>query len=302
MALAPMAGFTDAPFRQICSSFGADVVYSEMASAAALYFRGPGTTETMKLLSWDPTKESRFVVQLFGSEASHFAVAAKIISENIRPHGVDINFGCPAGKVLKQGAGADLMKNLVKSKEIVEAVCANTDLPVSVKLRLQSGEVSAARFLDNLSDLPVSAAMVHGRTLSQGFAGEADYVSVGKLREVFPGILIVNGGINTRAEAERALRESRADGLGLGRGALGRPWLFQEIKEGRDLDLGKKEILQLLFRHAQLCVKLKGEEALIEWRKQACWYVQSLPGASRLRQSLVQVSSLEQVENLIKNI
>lgn len=301
LALAPMAGFTDEPFRQICSAYGADVVYSEMASATALYYqREKEDNETLRLLRWDEKKESKYVVQLFGSNPDHFAVAAKIISEKIKPHGIDINFGCPVGKVLKQGAGADLMRNLSQARAVIDATLANTDVPVSVKIRAKSGDVDAVAFLKNISDLKVAALMIHGRTLSQGFVGEPDYAIVNRVRPHFNGVILINGGINDRETAERALAESGADGLGLGRGALARPWLFAELKEGRDIVYGQTEIISLLYRHAKLMSELKGEGALVEWRKQACWCVQGLPGASQLRSRLVQVSSLNDVTNILK--
>lgn len=301
LALAPMAGFTDEPFRQICSAYGADVVYSEMASATALYYqREKEDNETLRLLKWDEKKESKYVVQLFGSNPDHFAVATKIISEKIKPHGIDINFGCPVGKVLKQGAGADLMRNLPQARAVIEATFANTDVPVSVKIRAKSGDVDALAFLKNISDLNVAALMIHGRTLSQGFTGEPDYAIVNRVRPHFKGVILINGGINDRETAERALAESGADGLGLGRGALARPWLFAELKEGRDIVYGQTEIISLLYRHAKLMSELKGEGALVEWRKQACWCVQGLPSASRLRSRLVQVSSLSDVTNILQ--
>jgi len=302
MALAPMAGFTDIAFRQICSAYGADVVYSEMASATALYYhRGDNDNETLRLLQWDEKKEANFVVQLFGSKPEHFAVAAKIIEKTVKPQGLDINFGCPVSKVIKQGAGADLMKNLKGARAVIEAVLSNSSLPLAVKIRAKSGEVEALDFLKNIADLPIAAIMIHGRSLSQGFTGEADFSLVEKIRPYFKGAILMNGGINDLVTAKRALTLSGADGLGLARGALARPWLFQEIREDREIIYGQAEICALLYRHAHLLVSLKSEAALVEWRKQSCWYVQGLAGASNLRSRLVQVSTLKQLEDILKD-
>ena len=131
LALAPMAGFSDSPFRQVVSKYGADVVYSEMASVTALFYN---KKITLELLKFDKRKEKNYVVQLFGSNPEHFAVATKIVTEEIKPNGIDINFGCPVGKVIKQGAGSDLMTDLVKAHAVIKAVCDNTNLPVSVKI------------------------------------------------------------------------------------------------------------------------------------------------------------------------
>ena len=302
MALAPMAGFTDIAFRQICSAYGADVVYSEMASATALYYhQDDNDNDTLRLLQWDKKKESNFVVQLFGSRPEHFGVAAKIIEKKIKPQGLDINFGCPVSKVIKQGAGADLMKNLKGARAVIEAVLANSSLPLAVKIRAKSGEVEALDFVKNIADLPIAAIMIHGRSLNQGFVGEADFSLAEKVQPYFKGVILMNGGINDLAAAKRALTLSGADGLGLARGALARPWLFQEIREDREIIYGQAEICALLYRHASLLVSLKGEAALVEWRKQSCWYVQGLAGASNLRSRLVQVSTLKQLEDILKD-
>jgi nifR3 family TIM-barrel protein len=299
IALAPMAGFTDMAFRQICSSYGADVVYAEMASAAALFYADDKNDNgTMDLLKWEAKKEGKYVVQLFGSQPEHFATAARLVTEKIQPHGLDINFGCPVGKIIKQGAGADLMQNLPRARAVIEAVLANSSLPLSIKIRAASGSVSAVNFLESLADLPIAAVMIHGRSLSQGFSGEIDFSLVNKIRPFFKGVILINGGIVDLNSAQQALALSGADGLGLARGALSRPWLFQEIKENKKIIYSLEDVITLMYRHASLLVELKGEAALLEWRKQSCWYVQALPGASQLRSRLVQVSTIADLKNI----
>lgn len=308
LALAPMAGFTDSAFRQICKEYGADVVYSEMASATALYYsdyakdsasRKKIKNATLELLRFDRKKEKYYVVQLFGSNPEHFAVAAKIITQEIKPAGIDINFGCPVSKVIKQGAGSDLMKNLARARAVIEAVLNNTNLPVSIKIRAKSGEVDALSLLKSLSDLPLAAVMIHGRTVNQGFAGEPDCSLIRAARQFFSGVIIANGGITDLQSAQKILKESQADGLGLARGILGRPWLFSEIKNRKINDLSVTEILELMLAHAQLQKKIKGQGAIIELRKHLVWYVRSLPGASHLRERLVKVENLNDLKNII---
>ena len=306
LALAPLAGFTDSAFRQICVAQGAAVLYSEMASAAALYYlekgkkKGVDREATLDILKFNRRKEKNYVVQLFGSNPEHFAAAARIVTKKIRPYGIDINFGCPVPKICKQGAGAGLMKDLARSRAAIEAVLANTDLPVSIKIRTQSGEVDALAFMKNIADLPISALMIHGRSLKQGFAGPADFSLIKKIRPYFKGLILANGGINNLADAQRVLKDSGADGLGLGRGALGRPWLFQEIKKGKTLDWPLKKIFKIALDHATLEKKLKGEGAMIELRKHLVWYVQGMRGASDLRSRLVKVSSLKDIKEILK--
>jgi len=297
LALAPMAGFSDSAFRQIAASYGADVVYSEMASVTALYYN---KKPTLELLKFDKKKEKNYVVQLFGSNPEHFAAAAKIITKEIRPQGIDINFGCPVGKVLRQGAGAELMANLAGAQAVIKAVCDHTDLPVSIKIRTKSGNVGALEFLKSISNLPVAAVMIHGRTLKQGFVGEVDYHLIKEARKYFSGIILANGGVNDLASAQKMLKESKADGLGLARGALGRPWLFSEIKKNKTINLDIKDIAKIILRQAKLEEKLKGREAMIELRKHLCWYVQGISGATAYRSQLVKVNNYLDVKKIFK--
>ena len=306
LALAPMAGFTDSAFRQICKKYGADVLYSEMASATALFYsaqeaghRIKKNNVTLALLKFNRTQEKYYVVQLFGSDPEHFAVAAKLITEKIKPDGIDINFGCPVPKIVKQGAGSGLMKDLKKSRAVIEAVLANTDLPVSIKIRAKAGEVDALNFLKNISDLPVAAVMIHGRTLNQGFAGTPDWPMIKEAKKYFSGIILANGAINDLKIARLALRESRADGLGLARGILGRPWLFKEMKNDRVYDLKPAQIFKIALTHAVSEQKLKGKIGIIEMRKHLVWYVQGLSGAAKLREKLVKVNSLADVKKIL---
>jgi len=314
LVLAPLAGYTDSPFRQICKEFGADVVYSEMASATALFYAGENLKDnpTLELIKFIP-KEKPYVVQLFGNDPKHFAKAVQIITEKRRsgslipnsqfliPDGIDINFGCPVPKVAKQKAGAELFKDLKRSREVIKAVIDNTDLPVSIKIRTKAGEVDCLKFLNYVSDLNISAVMIHGRTLKQGFTGPIDTAIIKKARDYFGGVILANGGINTREDAERVLAETEADGLGIGRGALGRPWIFSQLRiKNYELRM-PDDIFKIALKHAKLMEKFKGKQGIIEMRKHLCWYVQGVPGAKRLREQLIQVNSLDEIKKIFKN-
>lgn len=298
LALAPMAGFSDSPFRQITSKYGADVVYSEMASVTALFFN---KKPTLDLLKFNRRKEKNYVVQLFGSDPEHFAVATKIVTKEIKPQGIDINFGCPVGKVIKQGAGSDLMTDLVKAHAAIKAVCDNTHLPVSVKIRTKAGNIGALDFLQSISDLPVAAVMIHGRSVKQGFVGEIDYDLIKQARQYFKGIILANGGINDLYQAKKTLELTGADGLGLARGVLGRPWMFQEIKKNKEINLNTKAISKIIFRHAKKFKKIKGEKAMVDLRKHLCWYVQGIKNASQYRSKMVAVNNYKDVKNIFKD-
>ncbi len=301
-ALAPLAGITDSPFRQLCREYGADVVYSEMASVAALSHAPAKTLELLKATK----KEAPYVVQLFGARPEQFARAARLISHNktIKADGLDINFGCPVSKVMKQGAGAALFKDLTKARQVIEAVLANTDLPVSVKVRSRVGQVTVIDFLRAIKDLPIQAVMIHGRSLAQGFSGPVDAKIIKQARRYFAGVILANGGVKDIVSAKTLWQESAADGVGIGRGALGRPWIFAELKAKsenvksttknfKDLEF----IKQVIIKHAKLVERSGGN--FQEFRKHLCWYVAGLPNAKKLREQFIKVNSLGDVRKIL---
>jgi len=306
-ALAPMAGIADSAFRQMCKGFGADVVYSEMASVTALSYN---PSKTLEMLVSDK-KEAPYVIQLFGSKPEHFAQAAKLLTDrkqllkfkikNLKlPQGIDINFGCPVKKVAKQGAGAVLMDKPELAREIIKAVFDNTDLPVSIKIRSKVGGTDALTFLDNLKGLPIAAVMIHGRTLAQGHSGPVDTGMIKEARNHFGGVILANGGVKDRETALRLLQKTGADGIGIGQGALGRPWLFEQVQNSKFKIQSRGEIFQIAIRHTKLAHKLKGQEGIIEMRKHLCWYVTGLPDAATLRRQLVTVESLAEIKTILK--
>ena len=300
-ALAPMAGVTDSAFRQVCKEYGADVLYSEMASATALVYAPKKTLEIVEFAK----KERPYVVQLFGSKPEHFTVATKIITEKVKPDGIDINFGCPVKKVQKQGAGAILMSNLELSYDVIKSVVENTDLPVSVKCRAyvevsKDKKISVLDFLGKIKDLDVKAVMIHGRTMAQGRTGEIDWEIIKEAKNYFDGVVLANGGITDSETAKDLLQKTGADGLGIARGALGRPWIFQEVKSGKLKVKSKDEIFKIALNHSKLAYKLKGDAGIREMRKHLCWYVAGLPNAAELRGELVKVENLEEIKKILK--
>jgi len=301
-ALAPMAGVTDSAFRQICKSFGADVVYSEMASVNALVYSPKKTLEMLKFSK----VEQPYVVQLFGSELKNFIKAVKIVEKKIKPDGIDINFGCPVPKVARQKAGAELMKDLKLSREIIQSVVRticelSLQLPVSVKIRSQAGQVSALDFLKNIKDLDVKAVMIHGRSLGQGFSGPVDCQIIKDAKKYFKGVILANGGVKSYEDAQELLKKTNAHGVGIARGALGRPWIFKAASTGQSVERAPKPIFKIALKHAKLAQKLKGQQGIIEMRKHLCWYVQGLPGARELRKNLVKVESMGDIKKVLKN-
>ncbi len=334
-ALAPLAGITDSAFRQMCKKFGADVVYSEMVSATALFYNDKKTRELMKFNEI----ERPYIIQLFGAEPKHFAVAAKFITEKVKPDGIDINFGCPVRKVVKQGAGIALFADLKRSREVIKAVIGSTDLPVSIKTRsavkmpfVDKSDVGALRampadaeaeqdgnnsmkplrkfnqsfdilhFLDHMTGLDIKALMIHGRSGGQGFAGPVDHGLIKQARNHFGGIIIANGGVKDRESAIELLDNTAADGAGIGQGALGRPWVFKAVRTGQSTDRSVRPIVKIALEHAELAWKLKGRQGVVEMRKHLCWYVSGLPGAGKLRGRLVKIGSIAEIRDIFREI
>jgi len=294
-ALAPMAGVADSAFRQICKSFGADIVYSEMISATAIVYNSKKTLELMKFNK----KERPYVVQLFGSKPEHFAQAVKIIEKKIRPDGIDINFGCPVKKVLKQGAGAALMADLKLARQVVEAAINNTSLPISIKIRSEVGKITALVFLKHLNDLDIKAVMIHGRTLKQGNSGEVNWQIIKQAKKYFRGVILANGGAIDKMSADKLLRLTGVDGVGIGQGALGKPWIFSQLATHNSQPITNKLIFKTAFEHAKLAHKLKGKRGMVEMRKHLCWYVNGMENASELRKELVKAEKIDDIKRIL---
>jgi nifR3 family TIM-barrel protein len=315
-----MAGITDSAFRQICRKYGADVVYSEMASASALFYKPEKTLELLKFNQ----KERPYVVQLFGKNPEHFAASARIVTRKIKPDGIDINFGCPAKKVFAHGSGCALMLDIKLAREIIAAVLNNTSLPVSLKIRAGVKNQTALNFIKKIKDLPFAAIMLHGRTYESGFGGTVDYALAQKIKKIVPEkIVLLNGGITTLKQAKEILKKyPLIDGLGIGRGALGRPWLFEEIKKLLNCHLERsvakskdliqldsstmlgmtnfKKVKKIILEHAKLIYKDKPQSGAFEIRKHLAWYVRGFPSASEMRKKLVQTKSLKEIREILK--
>ncbi len=315
LALAPMAGVTDAAFRPLVKSYGADVIYTEFASTHALIH---GNEATRRMIGFEP-EEQPVVCQLFGNEPDKFAESAKIL-ESLGFAGVDINFGCPAYKVVTHGGGVVLMKEPEQCRKIVEATCNAIKIPVSVKIRasircdIQGAPLSSTRvplvtacdLVNQIKDLPVAALMIHGRSYEQPFDGWPDVSMITAVKKIFPGILLANGGVHTPEDAKKLLDETGADGLGIARGSWGKPWIFQQIRDylatGSYVKPTWDEIVAVIIRHAEMAKKYKSAHGFIELRKHLAWYVKGIQHASTLRQQLVRVKTLEEIIAILQTV
>jgi tRNA-dihydrouridine synthase B len=296
LALAPMAGSTDLAFRMMCKKYGADVVYTEMVSAAGLFYDDQKTSYFLKT----DKKERPVVCQLFGFEPKHFAKAVKAV-EKAGFDGIDINFGCPAKKVVKNFSGVALMDDLNRAYEIVKTVCKNTSLPVSIKIRNSKGKVMAVDLIKKLRDLPISTIMIHGRSYEQGFSDEPDWNQLKKIRQIFDGVILANGGIDSTEKARQVLDSSLADGLGLATGTWGQPWIFEDIKQvlinQKVEDRTWTQIKKIIFEHARLVEK--HELNFVEFRKHLLWYTKGQTNAKELRHALIDVKNLAELKKVL---
>ena len=300
--LAPMAGVTDLPFRLLCKEQGAGLLCMEMISAKALIY---GNRNTEQLLEIHP-EEYPVSLQLFGSDPEIMSEAARRIED--RPFQIlDINMGCPVPKVVKNGEGSALMNDPGLVRRIVEKVSRAIQKPVTVKIRkgFDDQHVNAVEIARIAEDAGASAVAVHGRTREQYYSGKADWDIIRQVKEAVSIPVIGNGDVVSGASALAMMEETGCDGVMIGRGAQGNPWIFSDLLEYERtgklrLRPGADEIREMMLRHARLQIRYKGEYLGIrEMRKHVSWYTKGLPGSARLREAINQVESYEELEQLL---
>lgn len=286
--LAPMAGITDLPFRKLCKEYGPGLVFTEMVSSKGIYY---GDEKTNKLLDTEGEKRP-VAMQIFGSDVEAMSEAARQVSEIADI--LDINMGCPAPKVVKNGDGSKLLLNLELVYDIVQAVVKNSTKPVSVKIRKgwDSNNIVAVEAAKAIESAGASMITIHGRTREEYYSGNVDLDSIKNVKEAVKIPVIGNGDIKDEESAKRMLEYTGVDGIMIGRASLGNPWIFKKIihflETGEKLgDVEPREKLELILRHIELATRNKVEPyAIKEMRKHLIWYVKNLKESSRIRDKI----------------
>lgn len=300
--LAPMAGVTDLPFRLICKEHGCGLLYTEMINAKALCF---DDEKTKKMLNIND-EEFPVAVQIFGSECEYMARAAEILNDY--PNEIlDINMGCPAPKVVKNGDGSALMKNPELARKVLEAVVGKSKKPVSLKIRKGWDEdnINALEIAKIAEDCGISAITIHGRTREQYYSGKADWDIIKAVKEELKIPVIGNGDVASVEDAIKIRQHTKCDAIMIGRGAQGNPWIFERInhyiKTGEILpEPTKEEKIDVAIKHIKLAVKEDGEYVAVrEMRKHIGWYLKGMKHSAKFRD---EINRMESVEEVIKTL
>ncbi len=301
--LAPMAGITDLAFRIICSEMGTGLVFSEMVSCKGMYY---GDEKTESLLEVDE-KERPIAIQIFGSDPE---IMGTVVRDKLNYRKdidiIDINMGCPAPKIVKNGDGSALMKDPKLARQVLRSVVAASEKPVSLKMRMgwDENSLNGLEIAKIAEEEGIAAITIHARTRDMFYSGEADWDYIKKMKEAIDIPLIGNGDIFEPEDAIRMIEYTKCDAVAIGRGAQGNPWIFKRILslmeggEGKAPDVEEK--IRTCIRHLELICQIKGEKIGVrEMRKHSAWYLKGLKNSKEMKNKINQIEEKEELESLL---
>lgn len=312
--LAPMAGISDMPFRILCKEKGAGLVYTEMVSSKGMFYEDKKTKQLMAI----DERERPVAVQIFGSDPKIMGEIAKEVSKEADI--IDINMGCPAPKVTKNGEGSALLLKSELINEITKSVVQNSTVPVTIKIRKgwNDDNINAVEIAKIAEKNGIAAITVHGRTREQFYTGKADWSIIKQVKEAVSIPVIGNGDIVDGETAKQILEETGCDAIMIGRASNGNPWIFEEIQnylKQAELENGisdksalvnkpsVSDVKKMILRHLEMLVEFKGEyTAIREMRKQIAWYIKGMPNATVFRNEINQIEDLEELKNKINSL
>lgn len=306
VCLAPMAGICNSAFRRIAKEMGAGLIFAEMVSDKALMYGSKKTEDMLYMTEY----ERPIAQQIFGSDKESFVIAAKKVYEIMKPDIIDINMGCPVPKVaLKSQAGAALLKNPDKIKEIVEAVVKAVPCPVTVKIRSgwDKDHINATLVAKICEQAGASAITVHPRTRSQGYDGLSDWSIIKAVKETVNIPVIGNGDIKSVDDAIRMFKETNCDAIMIGRASLGNPYIFKEItyylkNKKRLKKQSSKQKLEMCIKHFNYLLEIKNEKvAVLEMRTHAAWYIKGMKDSSLIKNEIFKSKTKEELMNILIN-
>ena len=305
LALAPMAGVTDWAYRTVCAELGADITVTEMVSSRALIYKDK---KSAALLRKNPG--SVVGAQIFGNDPEAMAQGALLALEISGCDFLDINMGCPMPKIVGNGDGSALMKDPLLAARIVEAVAKAVSVPVTVKCRLgwDKGSINVVEFSKAMESAGAAAIAVHGRTKSMLYSGVADWDTIGKVKKAGSVPVLANGALMSGEAAVQCLKRTGADGLMLGRGVFGDPWLFEEVKaaiEGREIPQRPplSQRVDMATRQLTLAAEDKGEHiACLEARKHFAWYLRGVAFSGYYKEQIAHISTMEDIWRIAAGI